>query len=153
MDITSLGSASGLEELMVAVMGVLGIAMLIMLPLLIFAIVCNVKIFKKMGAPGWAAIIPFYNTWVMYEKVWGNVTMPIAALALSAISFFVSGIVAFFVTVASAILAIFTICKQCKKFGKGAGFCVLYILLPIVAMPILAFGSAEFDGNTIVDAE
>ena len=33
-----------------------------------------------------------------------------------------------------------------KKFGKSNGFAVLVALLPIIGLPILAFGSAQYQG-------
>lgn len=33
-----------------------------------------------------------------------------------------------------------------KSFGKGGGFAVLLILLPIVGYPLLGFGDAQYQG-------
>ena len=38
----------------------------------VLLIVAMWKIFQKAGKPGWAAIVPFYNSYVMYEITWGS---------------------------------------------------------------------------------
>ena len=35
--------------------------------LVIFFLICEWKIFVKAGEPGWAALIPFYNVWVLVK--------------------------------------------------------------------------------------
>lgn len=47
--------------ILIAVFSIIIIAFLVVL------IVGLVKLFKKAGKPGWAAIIPFYNTYVLVE--------------------------------------------------------------------------------------
>ncbi|MEZ4508200.1 MAG: DUF5684 domain-containing protein [Eubacteriales bacterium] len=47
-------------------MSLLGIA------LGVLAIVALWKIFEKAGEPGWAAIIPFYNAYVLFKITWGT---------------------------------------------------------------------------------
>ena len=39
-----------------------------------------------------------------------------------------------------------------KKFGKSTGFAVLMAFLPVIGLPILAFGSAKYDKDAKVDA-
>ena len=118
----------------------------VLLAIAIFAIVCNCKIYKKMGAPAWAAIVPYYSTWVMYEKIWCNTTMPIIVLALSLIPAFVDlGVLEAGMSLATVVLALITNWKMYKYFGKGTGFCILAIFFPIITLPIIAFGSAEFN--------
>ena len=48
------------------------IILIICLALLIFFIACEWKIFKKAGKPGWASLIPFYSTYVLFEIVYGK---------------------------------------------------------------------------------
>ena len=36
------------------------------------AIVAMWRIFSKAGEPGWAAIVPLYNTYVLFKITWGN---------------------------------------------------------------------------------
>jgi len=86
------------------------------------------KVFSKAGQPGWAAIIPIFNFYVMC-KVAGR---PGWWLLLFLIPF-VNLVIAIIVTVDIA-----------KRFGKGVGFAIGMILLPFIFWPILGFGSAQY---------
>ncbi len=87
------------------------------------------KIFSKAGQPGWAAIIPFYNLFV-FLKAAGKPGWWMAIIML--------------VPVANLIFAIMAMAGLAKNFGKGGGFVVGMIFLPIIFYPILAFGSAQY---------
>ena len=45
---------------------------IISLVLCVFVLVCMWIIFRKANKPGWAAIVPFYNLYVMFEITWGS---------------------------------------------------------------------------------
>ena len=89
------------------------------------------KTFEKAGKPGWAAIVPFYNMYVMLEIAgrpgWWLVLMFIP---------FVNLIFSFIVTLDIA-----------RCFGKGSGFGVGLFFLPFIFFPILAFGDTKFTGK------
>ena len=87
-------------------------------------------IFTKAGEPGWASLIPFYNMIVLL-KIAGK---PLWWLIL------------FFIPIVNFIIIIITIIALAGKFGKGTGFVVGMILLPIIFFPILAFGDATYSG-------
>lgn len=115
---------------MVAVIGIL--LLLLMLGLGVFYIACGWIIFSKAGKPGWASLIPIYNTIVMLDiagKPWWW--------------FFL-----LMIPVVGLILAIMVVIDFAKAFGKGTGFAIGLILPPtaLVFVPILAFGSAEYLG-------
>ena len=86
------------------------------------------KVFSKAGQPGWAAIIPIYNIYVMC-KVAGR---PGWWLLLMLIPF------------VNLIVAIILNVDIAKRFGKGIGFAIGMILLPFIFWPILGFGSARY---------
>lgn len=97
------------------------------------AIVCVVamwKIFVKAGEHGWAALIPFYNFYVMTKITWGKGWLFLLLL----------------LPIGNLIFGIFTSIKLAKVFGKGGGFACGIIFLSIIFLPILAFGSAEYAG-------
>ena len=48
----------------ILIFGIIGI---LVLALCVLRIVGEWKVFVKAGKPGWAALIPFYNVWVLYE--------------------------------------------------------------------------------------
>jgi uncharacterized membrane protein YhaH (DUF805 family) len=107
-----------------------GLAMAIWLAVIVLTIAVMWKIFTKAGQPGWGCLIPFYNIYLML-KIAGK---PGWWLLL------------FFVPLVNLVIAILTIVGMATNFGKGAGFAVGMILLPIVFYPILAFGSAQYRG-------
>lgn len=104
--------------------------------LIVFAVIAIImiaalwKIFTKAGQPGWAAIIPIYNIYILCKVVgrpgwWVILTLiPLVGIVIG------------------IILAV----DLAKSFGKGAGFAVLLVLLPIIGYPMLGFGSARYVG-------
>ena len=88
------------------------------------------KIFTKAGKPGWAAIIPFYNTWVLLEIVgrpgWW--------------------LVLYFIPFVNLVMAIIVLFDLAKSFGKSGGFAIGMLLLPYIFFPILGFGKAQYQG-------
>ncbi len=88
------------------------------------------QIFNKAGAPGWAAVVPFYNVVVLAEVVgrpWWWVLL-------------------LFVPIAQFIVLILLAVDLARSFGKGIGFAIGMVFLPFIFFPILAFGSAEYLG-------
>jgi hypothetical protein len=88
------------------------------------------KIFAKAGQPGWAAIVPIYNTLVLLKIV----DKPAWWLIL------------FFIPFVNAIILIIVCIELAKKFGQGAGFGIGLAFLTIIFAPMLAFGSAQYQG-------
>ena len=94
-----------------------------------FYIFCMWKIFEKAGKPGWAALIPIYNVWVLFEIV--NMKGALSLLVLIPI-------IGWLILSILDLIALF---KLSKVFGKSDGFGVGLILLGCVFIPILAFDS------------
>ncbi|HEY2720225.1 MAG TPA: DUF5684 domain-containing protein [Chitinophagaceae bacterium] len=100
------------------------------LALIILIIAAYWKIFTKAGQPGWAAIVPFYNTYIML-KVGGKPGW---------------WLILMFIPVVNIVFAIWMINMISKSFGKDEGFTVGLILLSFIFWPILGFGSAKYQG-------
>lgn len=96
------------------------------------------KTFEKAGKPGWAAIIPIYNTIVMIEIV-GKPMWWIAILLI--------------VPCANIIFAIWLMNLFAKSFGKSEGFTIGLLLFPFIFYPILGFGSATYQGPSAKEAQ
>jgi hypothetical protein len=96
----------------------------------IFYIYCLWRIFTKAGKPGWAAIIPIYNTIVLLNI--GGLSGWFVLLGL--------------VPVVNIILAIIIYWNLGKAFGKGVGFQLGLIILSFIFIPILAFDSSRYVG-------
>jgi len=88
------------------------------------------KIFTKAGQPGWAAIIPFYNYWVMLKIVgrpgWW--------------------LILFFIPIVNIAIALIVLNDLSKSFGKSVGFTIGLIFLSFIFFPILGFGSDLYRG-------
>ena len=89
------------------------------------------KIFIKAGQPGWAAIIPIYN-WIVWCKIVGRPAWWVLLLLICFPIFYI-------------ILSI----DLARSFGKGTGFAVGLILLAIIFLPVLGFGSAQYQGPAV----
>ena len=100
------------------------------LALVVFLIVTFWKIFEKAGQPGWACIIPIYNT-----LIW----LRIAGKPWWWIFFIFTGPFAL-------IWYIWGVNMVSKSFGKDEGYTVGLVLLGIVFWPIIAFGDATYLG-------
>jgi hypothetical protein len=103
---------------------------LFVLALTVVLIVSQWKIYEKAGKPGWACIIPIYNTIVLLEivgKPWWWILLML-------------------IPVVNIIFVIWMTNLLSKSFGKDEGFTVGLILLSIVFYPILGFGSAKYQG-------
>ncbi len=126
------------EGAVAAMMAFMAAWLILIIPLILFMVVCMWKVFEKSGREGWKAIIPVYNGWVMAEIAgkpgwWGIVG--------------VAGIIPFvgiFASIAAFILGIIIAIELAKAFGKDTGFAILLILLPVVGYAMLAFGSAKY---------
>ena len=123
---------------------------LVALAIAIFVIVCTWKIYVKMGAPGWASIIPYYTNWVLCEKVWGNALVSLAIIVPGVINMVVDlGGLATVLSLITVVTSLITNWKMCKGFGKGTGFCIANIFFAPITMAILAFGKDEFVGPAV----
>jgi hypothetical protein len=88
------------------------------------------KAFEKAGEPGWGAIVPVYNLYLMI-KIGGNDWWWLLLLFVPVINFLV--ILKISVDVA-------------KAFGQGLGFGLGLGLLSFVFWPLLGFGDYEYRG-------
>ena len=87
------------------------------------------KVFTKAGQPGWGAIVPIYNTYLMTKiaqrPAWWLILM--------------------FIPVVNIIVHVVLSMDIARHFGKGAGFGVG--LACFVFYPIIGFGGAQYDGG------
>lgn len=107
-----------------------GIITIIYLAVVVLEIAALWQLFAKAGQPGWAAIIPIYNT-IVWLKVVGRPLWWFVLLLIPLVN-----IVMYF------ILAL----DLAKSFGRGTGFGVATFFFPYVTIPMLGFGSAQYQG-------
>ena len=96
----------------------------------VLAIIAMWKIFEKAGEPGWAAIIPFYNLYVLFKITWGNGWKFLLLL----------------IPIANIVFYIITMVKLAKAFGKSGGFAVGLVFLSVIFYCILAFDQSQYLG-------
>jgi uncharacterized protein DUF5684 len=107
-----------------------GIVVLVYIAVIVFLIAAEWKVFVKAGQPGWAAIIPIYNLYIML-KIVGRPAWYIILFLIPFVNF---------------IMLIIVMLDLAKSFGKTGGFAVGLILLSFIFIPILGFGSATYVG-------
>ncbi|TMI68623.1 MAG: hypothetical protein E6H09_22205 [Bacteroidetes bacterium] len=103
----------------------------ICLAITVFLIAAQWRVFEKAGQPGWAAIIPIYNAYIM-TKIGGKPGWWVVILLL--------------VPVVNIIFAIWLLNMVSKSFGKDEGFTAGLVFLGIIFWPILGFGNAKYLG-------
>jgi len=110
----------------------MGIALgiIIYLAVIVFEIASLWKVFVKAGKPGWAAIIPFYNSYLLLKIVgrpgWW--------------------LILYFIPLVNIVILILVMIDVAKSYGKSGAFAVGLILLAPIFIPILGFGSAQYRG-------
>ncbi|WP_018628347.1 DUF5684 domain-containing protein [Niabella aurantiaca] len=97
---------------------------------IVIMIIALWKIFEKAGQPGWAAIIPIYNLYILL-KIVGKPSWWILLMLIPLVNI---------------VFSIWTANMLSKSFGKDEGFTVGLVLLSFVFYPILGFGSARYLG-------
>ena len=102
---------------------------LIELALAIPTIVGMWAVFSKAGQPGWAAIIPIYNMYVLL-RITGKPEWWLIFLICCPII--------------NLIFLILIDVELAQRFGKSGAFAVGLIFLPFIFFPILGFGDARY---------
>lgn len=94
----------------------------------VFVIASMWIVFEKAGHPGWAAIIPIYNIYIMLliagRPGWW--------------------LVLFLIPIVNIIVEVIISIDIARNFGKSTGFGIGLLLLSFIFYPILAFGDATY---------
>lgn len=99
----------------------------------ILVIVGYWRMFEKAGYEGWKALIPFYNTYIMYEMAFGKGKGWMFLLLL--------------IPCVNAVISIIMQFRMAAAFGKGAGYGLGLVFLPAIFVLILGFGDARYIGT------
>lgn len=106
-----------------------GGVLILELALIIILVIALWKLFSKAGHPGWAAIVPIYNTCVLCDiggkPMWWVLLM--------------------FIPFVNIVIGIMVMVGVAKNFGRGVGTAIGLIFLPFIFFLILGFGSAEYN--------
>lgn len=103
---------------------------LIYLAILVAELAAVWILYTKAGRPGWACLIPFYNTYVLL-KIAGHSGWWLLLL---------------FVPFLNVVLYIIWMIDLARSFGRGTGFGIGLLLLAPIFIPILAFGDSRYLG-------
>jgi hypothetical protein len=95
------------------------------------------RIFTKAGQPGWAAIIPIYNIYVLLQIVgrpgWW--------------------LILYFIPVANFVVALLVSIDLAKSFGKSAAWgVILLFVFNAIGYLLLGFGDATYKGPSVTTA-
>jgi hypothetical protein len=109
--------------------GVFGVfGFVIWLALTVLVVAGFWKVLEKAGLPGWGALIPIYNA-ILWMRLAGRPGWWVLLLLIPFVNFIIGIIVNYDVA---------------QKFGKGVGFAMGLMFLPMIFYPILGFGSARY---------
>ncbi|MFT4110685.1 DUF5684 domain-containing protein [Propionicimonas sp.] len=114
---------------------------LLSLPVMLVSIVIGLltlialwNLFVKAGEHGWAAIVPFYNTYVQFRVAGFNPWLFLLLL----------------VPLVNVVMVIFVQYRIGRAFGKSPVWSVfLMVILPTIGLLILGFGSARYDRSLV----
>jgi hypothetical protein len=88
------------------------------------------RVFTKAGQPGWAAIIPIYNYYIILKIVgrpgWW--------------------LVLYLIPVVNIIILVIVLNDLSKSFGHGVGFTLGLLFLSLIFFAILGFGDSRYLG-------
>ena len=102
----------------------LGSSILLMqLAILVISTVAIWKVFSRAGKPGWAALIPIYNFYVILKI--GNQPG--------------WWVILLFVPLVNIVIVTMALISLAQRFGRGAGFGLGLTFLPFLFFPLLAF--------------
>jgi len=105
-----------------------GFSSFIYVSVAVLVVVALWRVFEKAGQPGWAAIIPIYNVYILC-KIAGKPGWWVLLM---------------FIPVVNIVILLLVKLDLARAFGKSPGFAIGLWLLPILFYPILAFGDAQY---------
>ena len=104
------------------------VVVVIYLVVLVAVIAGTWKAFEKAGAPGWAAIIPIYNVYIMMKMAGKPGWWVLLCL----------------IPIVNIVVLIIASLQIARNFAKSEGFGVGLALLSPIFWPILGFGDARW---------
>lgn len=114
-------------------------------------------IFVKAGRAGWLALVPFYDVVVLFQiagrPAWHALVLMgllVARVLVDALLAFSGGeMIVSFVLVLGAAGLWFSVCVAlAARFDRGVPFAIGMMIVPFVFYPVLAFGPAQYDGES-----
>lgn len=101
----------------------------------VLSVIALWPLFVKAGRPGWGALIPIYNTYLLVKIAGHHGALTIL----------------FFIPIVNVVVGIIVALGVGRAFGRGAVFSVILLwLLSIIGYLILGYGSARYQGTDAV---
>ncbi|MDE6881859.1 MAG: hypothetical protein K2P48_01950 [Lachnospiraceae bacterium] len=119
-----------MDETYALAWGVIAVYVIVVLAVAVISLVGMWKIFVKAGKPGWAAIVPIYNTYCLFEISFGTGWLFLLCL----------------VPCVNVVITIIMWIKLAQAFDKGAAYGIGILFLPVVFLPMLGFSDAQYIG-------
>lgn len=164
-----------MEKLLLELAGTSTTTSLISLVISVVTAISFWGIFSKAGKSGWYIFIPVYNMyqvadigcenpvfWIflMMSPIIPTLLVVGAALSQSTTLLMVCNVLIIITVIAAIVAECVIMFKLGKAFHQSTVFCIILVILPVICLPILAFGSAslyEYDvpqrGRSIYDYE
>ncbi len=107
---------------------------IITIALMVLMIVALWKIYEKAGEHGWAAIVPFYRSYVLYKisgkkkLFWGDLVVSIVAVTA-----YIILVVEIFALIFSGFFNASYMERELKKHGMGLFVCLLLVIACLIA--------------------
>ncbi|MBR3220305.1 hypothetical protein IKF76_00340 [Candidatus Saccharibacteria bacterium] len=112
----------GTEQFLAEIAPVLITTVVVLSIIAIITAVGNWFLFKKAGQPGWKALIPFYNNYVLFQIADLN---PWLSLLL-------------YINPINIVMSLILDIKLAKVFGRGGGFALGLLLFPPIFVWLIA---------------
>lgn len=135
----SMGAAE--EQALAILMGFFGIIFAVLLVIAILTIIGKWKVFVKAGKPGWHAIIPFLNTYDLYE-IGGQKGI-----------YFLFAFIPFVGTLISTVFTFLSYYNITRAFNKSKWYLVGLTIIPFIFYLVLGFSNDQFDRRRVIDDE
>lgn len=112
---------------------------LLSLAVSVFTLICMWKVFEKMGEQGWISLVPIYNSFTLYKRIWGCGWY--SFIPLLAFIPIIGPLAVFVATIKFNI-------DLARTFDKSWAFGVGLTLLSPIFFAILAFSDVTFTKPT-----
>ena len=127
---------------------------------ILLMLVCSCKLAAKAGYPWWSMLVPIYNIIVLMKIThgWKLLLLSILFLILEGVSgsvaislandmnftvAYVFAIIQIPLLIIALIFSLRLCYRYVKRYGYGFGMLVIYIILPIIALPVMAFSKKK----------
>lgn len=127
--------------------------LVILFAVLVMAIVYVIscwRINQKAEKPGWAAIVPFYNSYVLCQITFGDKSGWLCVIpclyTICSFNFVNLGAFEIIISIACFIFNIILSFKLANVFDRSVAFGFGMLFLPFIFYPILAFGNSYYSG-------